>query len=330
MSIYSVSLSAQLTLDMHSLNNEGGEGNQIQTRMVNIVDSNGDLKNVNAISGDMVKHILAEHLHRIATANGLPLCTGCRTFNANRISADEDYLADIAQDKDIVALDKLIQRCAIDDMLGNLVTTKKTNDAKGRSLPRKSTVELGWVVGIPDKTKSDSFFHVKFANERDTEKIKADSSEEARGQNLGQAPFHRPANSGVYALVATIEAARIGFNDITHEYVISEEERQARFKALLEALLYTLVEPAGAMRGTQAPHIVDVTGVVTVSRNVIPAPTLSPLKDGYAGQLAELCDILNGVRPEALSAHAFGSLPEYAQTLSDLMQDAPFTMQYTG
>jgi CRISPR-associated protein Cst2 len=36
--IRSLSLSGRLTLDMHSLNNEGGEGNQIQTRMVHIVD----------------------------------------------------------------------------------------------------------------------------------------------------------------------------------------------------------------------------------------------------------------------------------------------------
>jgi CRISPR-associated protein Cst2 len=330
MSIYSLSLSVQLTLDMHSLNNEGGEGNQIQTRMVNIVDGEGKLQNVNAISGDMIKHILAEHLHRIATANGLPLCVGCRTLNANRISADEGYLSDIANDSDILALSKLIQRCAMDDMLGNLVTTKGTKEIKGRSLPRKSVVEFGWVVGVPGKVKSDSFFHVKYAGERDTKTISEQSSEEARGQNLGQIPFHRPANSGVYALIATIEAARIGLNDITHEYVISEEERQARFNALLEALLYTLVEPSGAMRGTQAPHIVDVTGVVTVSRNVIPAPTLSPLKEGYDAQLAALCETLNGIRPDALSAHRFSSLTEYAQQMSALMQDQPFTMHYTG
>ena len=324
MSIYSLSLSAQLTLDMHSLNNEGGEGNQIQTRMVNIVDGNGDLKNVNAISGDMIKHILAEHLHRIATANGLPLCAGCRTFNANRISADEAYMADIANKSDAEALSQMLQTCAIDDMLGNLIT------AGSKSLPRKSVVEFGWVVGLPESTRSDSYFHVKYASDRSDAKRKADSSEEARGANLGQAIFHRPANSGVYALVATLEAARIGFNDITHEYVISEDERQARFNALCEALLYTLIEPAGAMRGTQAPHIVDVTGVVTVSRNVIPAPTLSPLKDGYGDQLTALCETLNGIRPEALSAHNFGSLAEYAQQMSALMREQPFTMQYTG
>lgn len=324
MSIYSLSLSAQLTLDMHSLNNEGGEGNQIQTRMVNIVDGNGDLKNVNAISGDMIKHILAEHLHRIATANGLPLCAGCQTFNANRISADDDFMTDIADKNDADSLTQMLQTCAMDDMLGNLIT------AGSKSLPRKSVIEFGWVVGIPETTRSDSYFHVKYASERGDAKRQSDSEEGTRKANLGQNIFHRPANSGQYALIATIEAARIGFNDITHEYVISEEERQERFKALCEALLYTVVEPAGAMRGTQAPHIVDVAGVVTVSRNVIPAPTLSPIKDGYAEQLRELCNTLNGIRPEALSVHTFDSLPAYAKEMSRLLQDAPFTMKYTG
>ena len=41
--LYSLSISARATLDMHSLNNEGGEGNQIQTRMVNIVGADGRL-----------------------------------------------------------------------------------------------------------------------------------------------------------------------------------------------------------------------------------------------------------------------------------------------
>jgi CRISPR-associated protein Cst2 len=75
---------------MHSLNNEGGEGNQIQTRMVNIVDKEGRLHSVNAISGDMFKHIQTEHFFRIGAGN-LPLCAGCREFNANRISADTSY-----------------------------------------------------------------------------------------------------------------------------------------------------------------------------------------------------------------------------------------------
>lgn len=325
MSIYSISLSAQLTLDMHSLNNEGGEGNQIQTRMVNIVDGNDRLQNVNAISGDMIKHILAEHLHRIATANGLPLCAGCKTFNANRISADESYMAAIANMNDADSLTLMLETCAMDDMLGNLIT------AGSKSLPRKSVVEFGWVVGLPELTRSDSYFHVKYSNERGKAERDAQKGEESRGANLGQAIFHRPANSGVYALVATIEAARIGFNDITQKYVLDEAQRQARLKALLEALLYTLMEPAGAMRGTQAPHIVDVAGVITVSQNVIPAPTLSPLKGGYDQELTDLCATLNSIRPNALAAHSFSSMNGYAQTVRDLIQSAtPYTLQYAG
>lgn len=321
-SIYSLSLSSRLTLDMHSLNNEGGEGNQIQTRMVNIVDGNGELKNVNAISGDMFKHILAEHLHRIALSSGLPLCAGCREFNANRISADAEYGAAIEKMSDAEALDLMLETCAMDDMLGNLIT------AGSRSLPRKSTVEMGWVVGLPEQTRSDSYFHVKYASERSDAKRKSDTEEGTRKANLGQAIFHRPANSGVYALITTLELARIGFNDITQKYVLDEAERARRFRVLLEALVYTLVEPAGAMRNTQAPHIVDVTGVVTTSSDVVPAPTLSPLKDGYDAELPALCETLNGIRPGALTAHSFNTLNEFASIMSNLMQDAPYALRY--
>src|SRR5438105_7000071 len=97
-SIASLSIAARATLNMHSLNNEGGEGNQIQTRMVDIVGDDGRLHNVNAISGDMLRHVLAEHLQRIAGECRLPLCVGCRGLDANRVNADE------AASKEIQAL----------------------------------------------------------------------------------------------------------------------------------------------------------------------------------------------------------------------------------
>src|SRR3990170_6868277 len=93
--IYSLAISAQAIIDMHSLNNEGGEGNQIQTRMVNIVGADGKLHNVNAISGDMFKHIQAEHMHRLAVAANLPLSEGARAFNANRVNYDIEVQNDL-------------------------------------------------------------------------------------------------------------------------------------------------------------------------------------------------------------------------------------------
>ena len=70
--IFNLSIAAKATLNLHSLNNEGGEGNQTQTRIVNIVSHDGRLHSVNAISGDMLKHIQAEHLYRISKERGLP------------------------------------------------------------------------------------------------------------------------------------------------------------------------------------------------------------------------------------------------------------------
>lgn len=243
--LYSLSISARLTLDMHSLNNEGGEGNQIQTRMVNIIDEAGRLQNVNAISGDMYKHIQAEHLFHIAREDtNLPLCAGCREFNANRINEDPNFLVYLGEtetykDKnkknkkrskhsDAEVLDYLLRTCVIDDIEGILVTsagTKKETDgdtegdeddtekggSKKRSLPRKSVIEFGWVIGVPESVQTDSYFHVKYDKSDRTKTAESREAEEQSGANLGQAIFHRPTSSGVYALVCHVDFARIGF-----------------------------------------------------------------------------------------------------------------------
>jgi CRISPR-associated protein Cst2 len=325
-SIYSLSISACATIDLHSLNNEGGEGNQIQTRMVNIVAEDGRLHNVNAISGDMWKHIQAEHLFRLVKDNGsVPLCTACQVFNANRISADEDYTEQIGDKgvSDAQATDWLLERCAMDDMEGNLITSGN------RSLPRKSVVEFGWVVGRPDVTTTDSYFHVKYATERSKEQRDADSAETARGSNLGQAIFHRPASSGQYAIVANLELARIGFNDITQRYAIDEDARRARCRLLLESLLYTFLEPRGAMRNTQNPHIVALEGVVALSRSSVPAPTVSPLRRDYREQLEGIASSLEPLHKGTLELKPFGSLSEFAQVMAELIEsEAPYTLRY--
>jgi len=325
--LYSLSISARATLNMHSLNNEGGEGNQIQTRMVNIVGGDGRLHNVNAISGDMFKHIQAEHLFRRAMDGAdLPLCAACREFNANRISADADYAKAIEGKSDAEAIDLMLTTCAMDDMAGNLIT------AGNRSLPRKSVVEFGWVVGLPELTTTDSYFHVKYASERSAKQRQSDSDETARGANLGQAIFHRPASSGVYAVVTHLELARIGFNDITQTYPISDDGRRARHAALLESILYTFLEPNGAMRSTQNPHLVSFDGVAAVSKQVVPAPNISPLMgDGYRAELERVRAALDALRPGALELHPFDSLGQFTEVMTELIQTTePFRLTYAA
>ncbi|MBO9319895.1 MAG: DevR family CRISPR-associated autoregulator [Chloroflexus sp.] len=320
--VFSLSIAARAVLNLHSLNNEGGEGNQIQTRMVNVF-ADGRLHSVNAISGDMFKHIQSEHLHRLAVQAGLPLSIGARLFNANRINYDLDidkgFLNQLKEAKSNAAeLDLILQRCAVTDMAGALIT------AENRSLPRKSVVEFGWVVGVPGSVKTDSYFHVKFESERGGGSAGVDESGSITGK---QTPFHRPASSGVYAIVVQVEAARVGFNDISQRYAIDAEQRQKRLRALLESVLYTFIEPAGAMRTAQNPHILDVSGVISVSSNVLPAPCISPLKDDFVADVQRVAKSLNELHPGAIELFSFASLGEFAEQMSRLIREAePFTL----
>jgi CRISPR-associated protein Cst2 len=324
---YSLSISARMVLNMHSLNNEGGEGNQIQTRMVNIVDRAGELHNVNAISGDMLKHIQAEHFWRLALESGLPLCAGCQEFNANRIGVDGNF-SELVNNKDISdaeLLDDLIVRCALDDAAGNLVTEGK------RSLPRKSIVEFGWVVGLPEKTETDSYFHAKYASDRSASRRAQDASEEGRGANVGQAIFHRPASSGMYALVANVELSRIGFNDITQQYVIGPEERQRRYAILVESILYTLLQFNGAMRGTQNPHVLGTEGIVTVSQGATPAPTISPLNADYREEIQGIINALAPIREGVVNPYPFDDLAGLTEIMTYLIREgSPYSLVYAG
>lgn len=301
--VYSLSISGRMTLELHSLNNEGGEGNQTMTRTVTLVDTDGSIHKVNAISGDMFKHIQAEHFYLLARERGLPLCAGCRTFRSDRILGDREFIKGLpAKDEDAVSA--LLQRCALDDAEGTLI-------ARGaRSVPRKSVAEFGWVVGLPDKVRTESYFHVRYAQERGGE------GEEAQTQPI----FHRPASSGIYAAVATFELARIGFNDISQTYAVDEGERLRRYRTFLESVLYTFIEPNGAMRGTQNPHIVAFDGVITVSHGVLPAPTISPLGEGYQEQVRQVARALDS-QGELLKVYPFANIAEFATTMRQIIEE---------
>lgn len=311
--VYSLTICGRATIDMHSLNNEGSEGNQIATRMVNIVDQHGKLSSVNAISGDMFKHIQAEHLFRLAKSGQLSLCKGCERFSTNRVLEDTELISQNGQ-SDSLLIDALLKACIIDDIEGILIAIK------GRATPRKSIVEFGWVVGIPEITKTDTYFHVKYVADSG-DKPAAGTSDANIGQNI----FHRPASSGIYAVVLTVEVSRLGFNDLTQAYALLDDERLRRYKALMESLLFTFVEPSGAMRSAQNPHIVNFEGAVCTSNHVLPAPTVSPLNDRYRKEISEIANALNRIKENAVEVFPFDSLGSFARVMAELANTtAPF------
>jgi CRISPR-associated protein Cst2 len=327
--VSSLSLCARIVLDLHSLNNEGTEGNQQQTRMVHIIDQHGRRAVVNGISGDMFKHILVEHLIPLLEASGQPLSPGARVHDADRINALNQAFVDFcetaqefathgrterrkARESEIMA--RMLTDCSLTDIAGALVT-------RGRSVGRKSVVEFGWVVGLPEDeagqplTTTEQYFHVKYAPEG---RGAAAGDETVTGK---QAIFHRPASSGVYALIVNLDCYRIGLNDITREYVVGTAGRQLRARALIQALAATLLKPAGAQRNTQNPHIVSCEGVVALASTSLPAPTVSPLNDAYRQQIAESAAVLNNLQERAVAVQTFDTLPEGVRVLAEIARD---------
>lgn len=309
----SLSISGLMTLELHALNNEGAEGNTMMTRMVDIIDQQGHKHTVNAISGDMFKHIVVEHLLGESKNAGLPLCSGCAVFNANRICADQSFMSTAGWDKD--TLDSLIlggvlQRCTVDDCAGILITGKI---GKERSIARKSCFEIGWVVGRPDAVTTESYFHAKYVPE-------GRGGGSGQGENLGQNIFHRPASSGQYAVTVNVDLYKIGRNDITMAYDIDDAARRKRISALLRSVLSAFVKPTGAHRNTQNPHIVDFEGVIATSISSLPAPALSALNKEYANEIERIATALNGLSTasNSIAVRRFAGLGSFAEEMADI------------
>ena len=193
--------------------------------------------------------------------------------------------------------------------MGTLITSG------GLSLPRKSCIEFGWVVGVPDLTKSDSLFHVKYDPRGRGEGTGTE-------ENTGQTIFHRPLNSGVYAVVAHAELFRIGRNDVTLDYVIDASQRLLRAKALLQSLWYTFVKTSGAQRNTQHPHVLSFEGAIATSAQAsVPAPTASPLSDSYREEIDGTGQALNRLSANAVAVTRFASQAEFGNTMADLIEN---------
>jgi CRISPR-associated protein Cst2 len=294
--IESLSLSAEVTLALHNLNSEGTEGNQQQTRMVHVVDPAGKRHAVNAVSGDMFKHIYVQHLTAILAAQGEPLSAGAATGSPDRVTVDAAFKNAIKGHTAAEVQTQMLARCAVTDVAGTLFT-------EGITVARKSCAEFGWVVGIPEKVQTEQYFHVKYEAER--RKI---PNHTPRGEGTiagSQTIFHRPANSGVYALICHLELSRIGVNDVTRKPAIPCEARLSRQRAAVQALLATLIQPAGAQCNTQSPHILACRGVLAISRSYLPAPMLSPLSPGYKEEIGSIAETLNRLVPGAIEARPF-------------------------
>jgi len=309
--IASLSVSGEITLNLHSLNNEGGEGNQIITRQVTIVDKGGVTHTVNAISGDMFKHIHAAHQTNYCIEKKLPLSSLAKLGSPDRINAAElnehiKVAEGKASQKDVQ--DGFIQLCTLTDTHGVLMT----DSVKGiKNTPRKSVIEFGWTIGKPNQTNTDTYFHMRGATDT----------------NPNPTPFNRPANYGVYAFVCSVDVYRIGFNDLKREYAIDDNSRGDRYKSIIASLLNSFLNPQGAMTSTQKPHITDFKGVVAISSKLTPAPTISALNEDYKTEIEKITANLNIIEPDSIDVKPFNGMGQLSEVLTMLMEYQPYKIQ---
>ena len=311
----SISISGRITLNMHSLNNEGNEGNQVLTRQATIVDQNGKPATVTAVSGDMLKHIMCEHFWNIAKEEKLKLSNTSQTFNANRITAN-----DIDKKKGTQGeyMDEIIKICSLCDIAGAMITELG-------NFSRKSIAEFGWLLALPEANQTESYFHAKYVSDAKAKKEEAnvdgEEGNDKKAGNIGQNIFHRPANSGIYAFVGNFEISRLGYNDISKTYPLDDDERKKRYKALLKSVLYTFIKPTGAMRNTQNPHILNFEGIISTSSSVCPAPTVSSLNSNYIQEINNTKENLNKIANNSINCIEFNTLSKFSEKMADIINN---------
>ncbi|RLC95733.1 MAG: DevR family CRISPR-associated autoregulator [Chloroflexi bacterium] len=304
--VFEIAMMARVTWDLHSLNNEGTVGNVTEPRTV--VLASGEKSD--GVSGEMLKHIHSYNVW-LLEADKSRFCPACQRLQPQK--ADEPaYRKTIAGKTNAEVMAKAIAKCALCDLHGFLVEKPP--------IARRSTVEFGWAVGLPQQYHREIHLHARHSmEERQTRDRReaAQHEQQERGEERevsAQMVYHRPTRSGVYALVSLFQPWRIGLNEITYDYV-PDADRQARYRLALLAYKAALTHTDGAMTSTRLPHPEALEGVIALSTRNFPAPVVSPLNDTYDQEVAALAKQESGCE-----VYTFNSLLEVSKILDDLSQ----------
>lgn len=294
-SVFEIGLMMRATWNLHSLNNEGTVGNVSEPRTVVLADGT----KTDGVSGEMLKHL---HTYNVWLAESQKdrFCEACQRLQPQKADLPE-YRRTFSGTDNVAAMARAISNCVLCDLHGFLMQIP--------AISRRSTVEFGWAVGLPEVYR-DIHVHARHAvGERGREQPEAEEEREVAAQMV----YHRPTRSGVYAVVSLFQPWRIGLNEITYEYAIDDASRLTRYRLGLEGYKNLLQRGDGAMTSTRLPHIEGVEGVIVVSRRNAPAPVISPLRDDYGQQLEALA-AGNGW----LTLHRFSTAAEACGILNEL------------
>ena len=106
---------------------------------------------------------------------------------------------------------------------------------------------------------------------------------------------------------------------------IRQKDQTIRRQAMLQALVATLIRPAGAQSSTQSPHVVDCRGVLSISTSYLPAPTVSPIAPNFREQSASIAATLNKLAPGSVHCRVFDCLASGIAHIEELMAEMQCT-----
>jgi len=294
--VYEIGISARLRIDAHSLNNEGTIGNVTEPRTVILADGT----KTDGISGEMLKHIHVEALWQLAKVGKVDLCDPCKILSPMKADGNPE----VTKKKKVVEALNEALKCAICDVHGFLV--------QDPTMSRKSTVEFGWALALPEQFQRDIHVHTRVAPGE-----KGREAKEVSEQMI----YNRPTRSGIYGLVSVFQPWRIGLNEINYNYQIDKKAREERYRLTLDAYKSMMIRLEGAMTTTRLPHFGSFDGVIVTSQKGIPVPVISPLLDGYKEQIKSIAGSDN--------VKEFMSLTDYLKALDELKSRSPSELGVT-
>ncbi|AAB91161.1 DevR family CRISPR-associated autoregulator [Archaeoglobus fulgidus] len=314
--IYEIAILGRATWQLHSLNNEGTVGNVTEPRSVRIIDPNTKKAvTTDGISGEMLKHIHTEIMWTLDDKNNL--CDACKVLNPEKFNFA--IKSKKATPKDVEdALKQALNTCDICDVQGFLLERPTAS--------RKSTVEFGWALGIPEVYR-DIHTHARHALGEKGKREKTEESEEEVGGVSTQMVYHRPTRSGVYAIISVFQPWRIGLNEAKQDkytYDANDNARERRYQLALKAYPLLFARPEGAMTTTRLPHVEDFSGVIVYSTKPIPVPIISPLKSNYVDEVKTIVENID----DSLKVAEFNGIAEFAMKIGELIKNKPYKMEF--
>lgn len=289
--VYEIGILGRIRIDAHSLNNEGTIGNVTEPRTVILADGT----KTDGISGEMLKHIHVEALWQLAKAEEGILCNSCGNLSPMKADGNPKVTE---KKKTVEALNEAL-KCTICDVHGFLVQRP--------TLSRKSTVEFGWALALPEQFHRAIHVHTRVSSGEKEREAKEVSE---------QMIYNRPTRSGIYGLVSVFQPWRIGLNEEDYSYQIDDKTREERYRLALDAYKSMMTRLEGAMTTTRLPHFGSFDGVIVTSqRGGMPVPVISPLLEDYEAQVKSIAGSDN--------VRGFSSLADYVKTIDELRKQPP-------